>query len=39
VLPQHSGYPRIVSGGFLTAGSAPSKGNYDGYSYGWVALG
>ena len=39
VLPQHSTYPNIVSGGFLTAGSSPSRGNYDGSSYGWVAFG
>ena len=38
VLPQHISYPNIVSGGFLTSGSGPSRGNYDDYLYGWVAF-
>jgi hypothetical protein len=33
-----SGYPKIVSGGFVVSGSSPGSGNYQDRSYDWVAF-
>jgi len=33
-----SGYPKIVSGGFVVSGSSPGSGNYQDRLYDWVAF-